>query len=151
MWHQWFRFNFIKLQEYFLCAKKTKITNSINNFFSSMSVFDAHSWKYHDACVCISLLAKTDTKEKKLLIEFVVFVFFTHKKYSCSFIKLRLNHWCHMDYFNDVLTTFLGGSCIAVFGWTNPLTRAGRFGKKKKKSWFFQNVWLIFLIFFYDF
>ncbi len=30
------------------------------------------------------------------------------KKYSCSFIKLRLNHWCHMDYFNNVLTTFLG-------------------------------------------
>ncbi len=34
------------------------------------------------------------------------FVFFTHKKYSCSFVKLRLNHWCHMDYFNDVLATF---------------------------------------------
>ncbi len=39
--------------------------------------------------------------------EYVIFVFFAHKKYSCSFIKLRLNHWCHMDYFNDVLTAFL--------------------------------------------
>ncbi len=35
-------------------------------------------------------------------------VFFAHKKYSRSLIKLWLNHWCHMDYFNDVLTTFLG-------------------------------------------
>ncbi len=24
-----------------------------------------------------------------------------HKKYSHGFIKLRLNHWCHMDCFND--------------------------------------------------
>ncbi len=31
-----------------------------------------------------------------------------HKKYSRCFVKLRLNHWCHMYYFNDVLTTFLG-------------------------------------------
>ncbi len=27
---------------------------------------------------------------------------------SFCFVKLWLNHWCHMDYFNDVLTTFLG-------------------------------------------
>ncbi len=36
-----------------------------------------------------------------------VFVFFVHKKYSHCIIKLRLNRWCHMDYSNDVLTTFL--------------------------------------------
>ncbi len=36
-------------------------------------------------------------------------VSFVHKKYSHSFVKLRLNdHWCHMDCFIDVLTTFLG-------------------------------------------
>ncbi len=38
--------------------------------------------------------------------------------YSCSFITLQLDHCCHMDYFNDVLTTFLGlepGSCVAVY------------------------------------
>ncbi len=53
-----------------------------------------------------------------LLNEVVIFVFFAHKKYSCSFKKLQLNHWCHMDYFIDVLTTFLGlehFSCIAVY------------------------------------
>ncbi len=30
----------------------------------------------------------------------------------------RLNHCCHVDYFNDVLTTFLGlerGSSVAVY------------------------------------
>ncbi len=46
---------------------------------------------------------------------------FVHKKYSHSFIKLRLNNRCHMDYFNDVLTTFLGlelVSCVAVHGGT---------------------------------
>ncbi len=37
--------------------------------------------------------------------------------YSCSFIKLRLNHWYHMDYFNDVLITFLGlEHLLAVYG-----------------------------------
>ncbi len=29
--------------------------------------------------------------------------FFVHKNYYRSFIKLRLNHRCHMDYFTDVL------------------------------------------------
>ncbi len=39
--------------------------------------------------------------------------------YSCSFIKLSLKHWCHIDYFNDVFTTFLGlehVSCIPIQG-----------------------------------
>ncbi len=33
--------------------------------------------------------------------------------FSRSFITLRLNHWCHMDYFNDVCTTFLGLECVS--------------------------------------
>ncbi len=74
--------------------KENKIT-LFNNFFSSMSVFGTRSQEYHDACD-----------------------FFVCTKYSRSFLKLQLTHWCHMDYFNDVLTTFLGltcGSCIAVY------------------------------------
>ncbi len=46
------------------------------------------------------------------------FISFAQKKYSCSFIKLRLNHWCHMDFFNNVLTTFLHlehGRPVAVY------------------------------------
>ncbi len=34
------------------------------------------------------------------------------------FVELRLNPWCHMDYFNKVLSTFLGlecVSCVAVY------------------------------------
>ncbi len=61
---------------------------------------------------------KTDMEENKLLNKVIIFVFFAHKKYSHSFIKLRLNHWCHMDNLNNVLPTFLGlerVSCMAVF------------------------------------
>jgi len=45
--------------------------------------------------------------------------FFAHKRYSCHFIKLRLNHCSHMDYFNHIFTTFLGlesGNNVAVYG-----------------------------------
>ncbi len=54
----------------------------------------------------------------ELLNKVVIFVFFAHKKYSRSFVKLRLNPWCHMDYFNDVLAMFLcvdRGSILAVY------------------------------------
>jgi len=62
--------------------------------------------------------ALTDTEEKKLLNNVIVFVFFVHKKYSCSFINVRLNRLCHIDYLNNVLTTFLGlelVSCVVVY------------------------------------
>ncbi len=36
------------------------------------------------------------------------------QKYSRSFIKFRLNHWCHMDWFANVFGTFLG----LERGWT---------------------------------
>ncbi len=42
-------------------------------------------------------MAKTD----KLLNKVIIFVL-----HFLSFKKLRLNHWCHMNYFNSVLTTF---------------------------------------------
>jgi len=45
--------------------------------------------------------------------------FTVHKKYSCRFITLRLNHCSLMDYFNNVFTTFLGfesGINVAVYG-----------------------------------
>ncbi len=53
------------------------------------------------------------------LLNKVIFIFFAHKKYSRSFVKLRLNPWCQMDYFNDVFSTFLDldrGNFIAVYG-----------------------------------
>ncbi len=57
-------------------------------------------------------MSKTDTEEKKLFNKVVIFVF---KKLTCSFIKLKLNH-CHMDYFNDVIATFLGLEHVSFVG-----------------------------------
>ncbi len=56
-------------------------------------------------------MAETDMEEKKMLNKVVIFGFFAHKNYSHKFITLWLNHWCHMDYLNNVLTTFLGLEC----------------------------------------
>ncbi len=44
----------------------------------------------------------------ELLNKVVVFIFFAHKKYSRHFIRVRLNHWRQMDYFDDSFHTFLG-------------------------------------------
>ncbi len=55
----------------------------------------------------------------ELLNKVVIFVFFAYKKYSRSFVKLRLNPWCHMDYFTDLLATFLDLDLVrtlAVYG-----------------------------------
>ncbi len=79
--------------------------------------------------------------EKKLLTKVIIFVFFAHKKYSCCIITLQLNHWCHMDCFNDVLTTFMGlecGSCVAVYAGSEPL----RFHQKDElMSYGFGTTW----------
>ncbi len=67
------------------------------------------------SCECGS---KTDMEDKKLLNEVVIFICFAHKRYSRSIIKLQSNHCYHMDYFINVLTTFLGlegASCVAVY------------------------------------
>ncbi len=58
----------------------------------------------------IECTAKTGTEEKKLLNKDINFIFFPHKNYSQNFRELRLN-LCHMDCFNDVLTTFLDLEC----------------------------------------
>ncbi len=55
----------------------------------------------------VILFKMTWVVENEFLNKVVIFVFFAHKKYSCRFIKLQLNHWCHMDYFDDVLTMFM--------------------------------------------
>ncbi len=68
MWHRWFNLNFMKLWEYFLCTKKTKITNLFNNFC-------------HMSCYCREHASNSGTEEKKLLNKFVIFV---HK-----------NQWSH--------------------------------------------------------
>ncbi len=45
--------------------------------------------------------------QKKLLNKVFIFVFFAHIKYSRSFIKLRLNHWCHIRHQTILTMSFL--------------------------------------------
>ncbi len=60
---------------------------------------------------CIECTLKTDMEEKSLFL----FSLCT-KSIIVAFIKLGLNHWCHMDYINDVLTMGLDcDSCVAVY------------------------------------
>ncbi len=72
--------------------------------------------------VMLSKIAPGWRGEDELLNKVVILVFFAHKKHSRSFVKLRLNHWCDMDYFNVVfLTTFLDldivlGSLLSMEG-----------------------------------
>ncbi len=57
--------------------------------------------------------------EGEELLNKVIRFFFANRKYSRSFIKLRLNPWCHMDYFNNLLDTFLDLDrvrTLAVYG-----------------------------------
>ncbi len=60
----------------------------------------------HMRCGTVMIARQRLTQKRKyILLNSHFFVFYVHKKYSRSFINLRLNHWCHMDYFNDILTT----------------------------------------------
>ncbi len=49
-----------------------------------------------------------DLEEKNCWIKSLLLFSLHTKTYSHIFVKLRLNNWCLMDYFTDVLTTFLG-------------------------------------------
>ncbi len=60
--HQWLNCDVMKLREYFLCTKKTKIITLFNNFFSSVSAFDMRSQQYHDACAAAGLQAEECTR-----------------------------------------------------------------------------------------
>ncbi len=71
----------------------------------------------------------------------VILVFFAHKNDSRSFIKLQLDHWCHMDYFNDVLATFLcldRVRILAVYGRVRKLSefiRNNLCTEDERRSW----------------
>ncbi len=141
MWHQWFNRNFMKLQEYFLH------TNLFNNLLSSMSVFDMHSREYHNACMWYCwhrsrhFDVETECAAPRLQAEECTCMHYgtlvnprqrLSRKIKCwikslfllslctksILVVLSLNYWCHMGYFNNVVTTFLYlefGSCVAVY------------------------------------
>jgi len=74
-------------------------------------------------------------------------LFLAHKKYSSSFIKLWFNHWCHMDCFNNVLTTFLDLVSVAWLSMKNQ--KVFRFNQKylhlctedERRSYGFGTTW----------
>ncbi len=105
MWHQWSNCNVTKLRELLFCT--------LLKFFSSTSPSSA--------------IIKSIPKHWQMVNK----VFFAHKKLSHSLIKLRLNHWCHMDYFNDDLTTFLCSMNISVTLLSMQGQKALGFNKKK--------------------
>ncbi len=81
------------------------------------------SWHRRAYAVCVqrilSKMALGWHRGGELLNKVVILVFFAYKKYSRSFVKLRLNPWCHMDYFTDLLAMFLDVDrdyYIAVYG-----------------------------------
>ncbi len=137
----------MKLQEYFLYAKKTKITTLFNNLSppsQRSAILESIRWTqtaYAVLCqphhtdtnvvikayryvfyvylcfdlnisVCVVRLTQNSVRSLRpadtlqngatltwrrrggdeLLNKVVIFVFFAYKKYSCSFIMLRLNH-----------------------------------------------------------
>ncbi len=49
-----------------------------------------------------------------------------------SFVELRLNHWCYMDYFNDVLKPFWALNLVVALLSMQPMQgqRALRFHKQ---------------------
>ncbi len=149
----------MKLREYFLYAKKTKITTLFNNsspLRQRSAIFEKIRWTqtayavlcqpHHTdtsssfiyaliwmktAYPCAARLTQNSIRSLRpvhtlqngaiveLLYKVVIFVFFAYKKYSCSFIMLRLNHWWQIDYFDDVFHTFLDldtGIYLAVNG-----------------------------------
>ncbi len=116
MWHQWFYRSFMKLREDFLCAKKTKITTYKKKTFLlfqilSSAIIESFTFTCRGSWVVLLSIMEEYCMwfgGEKLLNKIIIFVFFAHKKYSRSCVKLQLNHWWHIDCFTDILTMFLG-------------------------------------------
>ncbi len=121
MWHQWFNRNFTNLREYFLSTKKITLFNnssppghpsaileSITTCSTLAAPRTCDVYVQRKAHTCIVILSK------ELFNKVIIFVFFEHKKYSRSFVKSWLNHWCQVDYFNDVPYYISGPGNISV-------------------------------------
>ncbi len=87
-----------------LCSGESAHMLNVNN----TDYVDYVLRKAHACVMVLSKMAEDGNSGRRIVEKNVLFVFFAHKKYSRSFAKLKLSHWCHMDYFIDVLATFLG-------------------------------------------
>ncbi len=85
----------------------------------------------------------------ELLNKVIISVFFVHTKYSRGFVRLRLNHWCHLDYFTNLIAMFLSLDCvnyIAVYGKDRELSEFIKnilicFSKDERRSYRFWTTW----------
>ncbi len=102
MCHQGFNHSFTKLQEKSAQKKKKTLFNN-----SSPAWCSWHRTAYVVYVQWIFSKMVLGWRGGDKLLNKVVFFPFAHKKYSRSFVKLWLNLWCHMDYFTDLLATFL--------------------------------------------
>ncbi len=77
---------------------------------------------------------------EELLNKVIILVFFAHKTYSCSFVKLQSNPWCYMDNFIDVLTMFLD---LGTFQLYCCLCRDSKLSDfiKNIRIWCFEDEW----------
>ncbi len=71
-----------------------------------------------------------------------------HKKYPRSFIQLRLNHWSHMDYFNNILTTFwalnMVDALLSMQGPWFPQKYLNMCFKDERRTYGFGTTWIKF-------
>ncbi len=105
MWHQCFNLNFTKLREYFVIivffANKMYSTILLPELPSSTVLESTPECNQcnqrclHSACACCLLNAT--------YADYILRADYWSR--SRSFVKLQLKHWCHMNYFNDVLAT----------------------------------------------
>ncbi len=132
MWHQWFNHNVIKLRAYFLsityvnnvcmqicCLCSDQSVNNVNRVFAYVRCCWHRTAYVVYVCDTLQNGAKGWRGGDKLFNKVIIFVFVGQKKYYRSFITLRLNHWCHMDYFYNLLATFLSLDhvrILAVYG-----------------------------------
>ncbi len=129
MWHQGFNRNFTKIL--FVCNSSPQVTvfRNFGDYPTTYSALFAFSrQRTHAECKqrwfnfwdTLQNGGRRWIGEKSCWINRVIIVFFVYKKYSRCFVKLRLNPWCHMDYFTDVLATFLcvdSGNILSVYIW----------------------------------
>ncbi len=119
------------------CKVKKKEANSVINYSPSCSfkpvrhpfIFGTQikiflmesesSQTLHRQQGSLHIFSKMVLGWRQIWIKSLFFFSFAHKKYSRSFVKLLLNPWCHMDYFTDLLATFLDLDrvrTLAVYG-----------------------------------
>ncbi len=91
MRHQWFNCHFMKLREN--CAQRNKNNDFIQHSSPLRVILAPLVYVQIKARACVVILPKMApwwSEGDELLNKVIIFVFFAHKKYSLSFVKI---HW----------------------------------------------------------